>query len=749
MNSERNNSRRPRIALSVRVTIFSVLLSLFCASVISIFNITTNINYTVSHWQDKAEIAAISASAALHGLVHVDSMNDGQGESWRIIQGHLDDIIHDIENMKYLYVMMPYDASRFVYLASAERPDLHGYVDEADVYEYEAWNTLRNGISTSTGRRVTYWGDAISGYAPILDNYGHVVAVLGADLDFGVIGALYRRHAVLNVIMVMATSFVVGLVMRIIMSKAMQKSFNRITSFNISSRADIKGYHVRSSDRESNDWTSALYSHFGDVVNIVDNIQTDIEELLKKHLDGEYDFRLDATRYFDDHAKLAKNINAFADMYVNNFIEVIEVVREYGRGNFDANVTEYKEKWRWANGAIDSLRNKFIHLVSEISDLAENAAKGNFGKQAEYGDHKGKWLDLIKALNKLLTSINDPLSKIDDNIRIMADGDFSRLDGDFHGKFADLRDSCDLVNSRTSSYIDEIALALKEMSGGSLCVRLRQEYVGSYAPIRKSIEVMLESLRKVMTDIHDIADMVAQQADQVSEGASNIAEGSRLQTTYVEELSNSIGIIHDKSSKAQADAKAASSDARLANEALTSGSGFVRQMEENMSRIKTSSENIGQIISKITGIAMQTNLLAVNASIEAARAGEAGKGFSVVAEEVRTLAGRSQESARETEEIITQDLTSVKVGLEMTANVVDVFESFSRHIGYISKLIANISSIFNDQLESLAQAHLNVNEIVNVVTENAAMADMSSQAARDLSAQSELLRSKIAFFRLE
>ena len=168
-----------------------------------------------------------------------------------------------------------------------------------------------------------------------------------------------------------------------------------------------------------------------------------------------------------------------------------------------------------------------------------------------------------------------------------------------------------------------------------------------------------------------------------------------------------------------------------------------------MNKVKVSSQDIGKIIDVISNIAFQTNLLALNAAVEAARAGEHGRGFGVVAEEVRNLAGRSQQSTSDTSVIIDEDVKHVEEGLQATSGVVASFETIANNVQEISGHITEIAEISSEQLDSIANVKTGLSEIEGVVSDISSTAEESASASQELHSQADLLREKVAFFKLK
>jgi methyl-accepting chemotaxis protein len=184
------------------------------------------------------------------------------------------------------------------------------------------------------------------------------------------------------------------------------------------------------------------------------------------------------------------------------------------------------------------------------------------------------------------------------------------------------------------------------------------------------------------------------------------------------------------------EAKELANQARLTAE---SGTAEIQKMSQAMDAIKEASNNIAKIIKSIDEIAFQTNLLALNAAVEAARAGEAGMGFAVVADEVRSLAQRSATAARETAEKIEDSIVKSDRGVRISHQVSKSFEEIMEKVRKVDDLIGNIASASKEQSDGINLANVAVSDVDKVTQANAANAQESASAARELNVQADAL----------
>ena len=489
------------------------------------------------------------------------------------------------------------------------------------------------------------------------------------------------------------------------------------------------------------------------IANLVEVVRNIIDDLNKLHhediVNGDIEYRIDASKYKNTFRELMQRINDIMDAQADAMLPAIEAISMIAEGDFNITINDLPGKKMILPQSLREVVSKLNGLYKAISDLAEKAAMGNINAHIDSDKFSGNWAVLADKLNNLMDAVAEPLADIERNVTIMAKGDFSHLDGTYPGTFGVLQEACNLVNDTTSALIKEISETLEKIANGDLTVKLSEKYLGSYAPIETSINTILKSLNSTLSDVKATVEQVTQGAEQISTSAMVLAEATMKQTASIEELSSSVMLVHEKASKASNDATAASESSERIQQHVTTGGEAIKSMEATMNKVKSSSQDISKIIDVISNIAFQTNLLALNASVEAARAGEHGKGFSVVADEVRNLAVRSQQSTSDTSEIIQEDLNHVDEGLKTTSEVVASFGTIIANVQEISGHISEIAEISVEQLESISNINASVSELTAVVTDISATAEESASASQELSSQAELLREKVAFFKLK
>jgi len=506
--------------------------------------------------------------------------------------------------------------------------------------------------------------------------------------------------------------------------------------------------HSKVTKDEVGDLTKDVYG----LVEVVRSLVQDLSNINHEfNVVGDIEYRADANKYQNSFKEVMESANNILSSSIKDMLVLLGALNKIADGDFDVQIENLPGKKMILPQTLRNVISNLKEIYSSAQYLASNVADGNLDVKVDPAKFKGNWAELLQTLNNLVLAVAEPLSAIEISLHEMAEGNFelSQSSNKFKGAFENARKAVHDTEETTLAYINEISDVLGSIANGDLTVTIKRNYIGSYKPIKTALTTILESLIATMSEIQASVEQVAMGAEQISTSAMHLADGATKQTASIEELSSSLTLIHEKATEASNNAALARESAERSNEFAASGRRTVSSMTGTMNKIKTSTDGIAKIIDVITSIAFQTNLLALNASVEAARAGEHGKGFAVVADEVRTLAGRSQQSSSDTMAIIEEDTKNVNEGIKAADEVEASFETIANNISEISSLILQIADSSSEQLESISSINTSVSEITGVVTDTSATAEESAAASQELNSQAEMLRQKVAFFKLK
>ncbi|HEY0970098.1 MAG TPA: methyl-accepting chemotaxis protein [Gemmatimonadales bacterium] len=401
--------------------------------------------------------------------------------------------------------------------------------------------------------------------------------------------------------------------------------------------------------------------------------------------------------------ELAELTNAFADV-LEGERAMAEAASALAGGDVERAVT--------ARGDVDGLgrtmmelRSTLASLSADVTTLSARAAAGELSARGDASRYRGVYSQLVSGINETLDAVAAPL--------------------------------------------DEATSALELLAARDLTARVTGDHRGDHARLQDAFNSAAAQLADALAQVRGAAEQVASAGGQITSGSQALAQGASEQAGSLEEVAASLQEMAAMSRQSAGNADEARALAEETRAAAAEGQNRMTRLTETVSRIKHSSDATTRILKTIDEIAFQTNLLALNAAVEAARAGEAGRGFAVVAEEVRSLALRSAEAARQTAALVEEVVTSANDGVRTNAEVADQLHTIAAQAGRVGVVTAEIAAASAQQAAGVEQVNVAVEQMSMVTQQVAASAEESASAAEELDGQAAQLAELVGLFRVE
>ena len=326
----------------------------------------------------------------------------------------------------------------------------------------------------------------------------------------------------------------------------------------------------------------------------------------------------------------------------------------------------------------------------------------------------------------------------------------AQIDYESEDELGELADSIREVQVTLGAYVHEISETLEVIATGDLTKNFKEitDFRGEFGSIKDSFVQILKEFNITLSRIQDAAADVDSGSDEIAGAATDLASGTGEQASAVEELTATIMTVNSMAEESAKEANNASSKASIAVKEAETERQHMKELQDEMGRIKEISVQIEAIVTSIEEIASQTSLLALNASIEAARAGEAGRGFAVVAEQIGKLATDSAQAVVDAKELIGKTVEAIDKGSNMTERTAQGFEKIIGELDSFAEMAHGVSDTATAQAQALEQIEEGIEQISTVTQQNAAASEECSAISEELAARATEMMSQIHKFTL-
>lgn len=529
-----------------------------------------------------------------------------------------------------------------------------------------------------------------------------------------------------------------------------------------------------------------------------DVIEGDVQKLVNDAKQGNLSSRIDSSEQVGFFFTLTDSVNQLVNVAESVLMDVGSTLESLAKGDLSNQIeNEYQGAFdkikQDANDTVVKLKTVIEGDIQFIVDLAKD---GNLSERINEEGQTGFYLSLSKGINDLVSTSKQIVADTGTVFQQLSEGNLNTsINSEYKGEFKQLKDNANttidkltkviegdiegLVNQAKAGdlsnrinlegksgffetlsasinelvdineqIINDTAKVAKAMTQGDLSRRVPNHYQGTFGDLANDINVSVSNLRATISEIRESANNVNNSSEEIAQGNADLNDRTQTQAASLEEAAATMKELRDKVAST---AGQSANSAKLANSArmvAAEGQEVVNKAIAAMAEIDQSSRKISDIIGVIDEIAFQTNLLALNASVEAARAGESGRGFTVVAGEVRNLAQRSAQAAKEITSLIFESGSRVDEGATLVNKTGATFSQIQEAIDSVTQSIDTIKKDATEQQSSIEQMFIAVDEMNMVTQQNSALVVESTSAAESLNEQSEQMYEMVGRFKV-
>ncbi len=510
-------------------------------------------------------------------------------------------------------------------------------------------------------------------------------------------GKLGVLSSVSNTIIVIITLLV--LLITILVNRRIMRAVNSLKK-SIQQTDSTNDFSLRS-PYDAQDEIGDISRAFNQLMNRLQHAIQEANKVVNAVSSGDFSQRM-TTPLSGDLETLKEGVNGSAESVECMMNELKKVLQTLNEGNFDFKMNQNVSKEFRDN--VDSTLHNLHSTIGNILQVMSDVRQGNYSTRVTI-EAKGD-------LNQLKTEVNDTVDALEKAIK-------------------------------------EISRVVTAQQEGDLTQKITTQYPGQLALLTQAINNTNSKLLNVINEVDNTIVSISSASSIVSQGAANLTEIIKEQSVSMDETSGTMEEMSTTVQNNTDNSNNANHAVKQVQENAQTGQVVMQKTIDAMEKIQESSHKISDIVSLIDGIAFQTNLLALNAAVEAARAGEQGRGFAVVAGEVRNLAGKSAEAAKDIKSLIEESVQRIDQGSQLASESGDVLKDITVSVQEVSEMIEFIANSSTDQAQAVAQVSSTISQLNIATQQNTALVHETSLSAEDMQQQAKELKASIQFFNVQ
>ena len=491
-----------------------------------------------------------------------------------------------------------------------------------------------------------------------------------------------------------------------------------------------------------------IKNNLNQCVDAVNALVSDAAMLSVAAVEGKLATRADASKHQGDFRKIVQGVDDCLDAVIGPLNVAAGYVDRISKGDIPAKITDkYNGDFNVLKNNLNQCIDAVNALVGDAGMLAQAGVEGKLKTRADASKHQGDFQKVVQGVNDTLDAVIGPLNVAAGYIDRIGKGEVpAKITDEYNGDFNTIKNNINACVDGLQGLV-EANNVIQLMSQNDFTSQIKGNYQGVYAELGKAINETITQMREALIQVQEGAMAIASASGEIAMGNQDLSSRTEEQAANLEETASGLEQITSNVNLTADNAQSANQEAVKARQVAQDGGTAVTQVIAAMESINESSAKINEIIGVVDEIAFQTNLLALNAAVEAARAGEQGRGFAVVAAEVRNLAKRSADAAKEIKVLIRESVTKSMDGSKVAAHAGETIQEVVANVQRVTALVGEIAGATQEQSTGLIELNKAVVQMDEVTQQNAALVEQAAAAAETLDSQAHTLAEVVSRFK--